>query len=61
MLIESPPSSVVGTSSELFLEFETARDGPLLGTGFDLRDEGPTINEVLSVLFGQVLHILGWD
>ena len=31
------PSSVVGTSSELFLEFETARDGPFLGTGFDLR------------------------
>ena len=37
MSIELHPSSVVGTSSELFLEFETARDGPLLGTGFDLR------------------------
>ena len=31
------PSSVVGTSSELFLEFETAHDGPFLGNGFDLR------------------------
>ena len=50
------PSSVVGTSSELFLEFETARDGPLLGTGFDLRDEGPTINEIVSVLFDQVSY-----
>lgn len=31
------PSSVVGTSSELFLEFESAHDGPFLGNGFDLR------------------------
>jgi hypothetical protein len=27
----------VGTSKQLFLEFQTSQEGPFLGTGFDLR------------------------
>jgi len=31
------PSAIVGTGKQLFLEFVTSEEGPLLGVGFDLR------------------------